>query len=109
EYQGKRIISPVTLKEWTRSRQVDGNLRGLGWDKRSSYSRNRGELMSSSAFGHGGFTGTAIWIDPELDLFVIFLSNRVHPNGKGEVNTLAGRIGTVAAAACLDAAIREAP
>ena len=55
--------------------------------------------MSDRAFGHGGFTGTAMWIDPELDLFVIFLSNRVHPDGKGSVNPLAGRIGTIAAAA----------
>ena len=53
--------------------------------------------MSESAFGHGGFTGTAIWIDPELKLYVIFLSNRVHPNGKGSVNSLAGEIGTIAA------------
>ena len=44
-----------------------------------------------------------MWIDPELDLFVIFLSNRVHPNGKGSVNALAGRIGSIAAAAILDA------
>ena len=55
--------------------------------------------MSSRAFGHGGFTGTAIWIDPELELTVLFLSNRVHPDGKGSVNRLAGRIGTIAAAA----------
>jgi uncharacterized protein YbbC (DUF1343 family)/CubicO group peptidase (beta-lactamase class C family) len=102
ELGGRRILSPVTLKEWTRSRDVDGNQRALGWDKRSGYSRNRGELMSPAAFGHGGFTGTSIWIDPQLDLFVIFLSNRVHPDGKGEVNTLAGRIGTIAAASCLD-------
>ena len=53
--------------------------------------------MTESAFGHGGFTGTAIWIDPELDLFVIFLSNRVHPDGKGSVNRLAGLLGTIAA------------
>lgn len=53
--------------------------------------------MSDHAFGHGGFTGTAIWIDPDTGLFVIFLSNRVHPDGKGSVNPLAGRIGTIAA------------
>jgi CubicO group peptidase (beta-lactamase class C family) len=53
--------------------------------------------MTDSAVGHGGFTGTVIWIDPGLDLFVIFLSNRVHPDGEGNVNALAGEIGTVAA------------
>ena len=63
---------------------------------RTRYSINRGETMSTSAYGHGGFTGTALWIDPDLDLFVIFLSNRVHPNGKGLVNPLIGRIGTIA-------------
>ena len=66
------------------------------------YSINRGELLTDAAFGHGGFTGTVLWIDPELELFVIFLSNRVHPDGKGLVNPLAGRIGTVAAAAIRD-------
>src|SRR5690606_29927256 len=53
--------------------------------------------MTDAAYGHGGFTGTAIWIDPGLDLFVIFLSNRVHPDGKGSVNPLAGAIGKLAA------------
>ena len=49
--------------------------------------------MTDAAFGHGGFTGTAMWIDPELELFVIFLSNRVHPNGKGSVNPWPARLG----------------
>ncbi len=98
---GRRILSPQTIQEWTTPRRMHGNQRGLGWDMGSAYSRNRGEMMSDRAFGHGGFTGTAIWIDPQLDLFVIFLSNRVHPNGKGEANSLAGRIGTIASAACL--------
>ncbi len=94
-----QIFSPHTVAEMTRGRDVAGHRRGLGWDMRSKYSSNRGELLSQRAFGHGGFTGTAMWIDPELDLFVIFLSNRVHPDGKGSVNALAGRIGTVAVAA----------
>ena len=69
------------------------------WGKnQSGFSINKGELMSPAAFGHGGFTGTGLWINPELDLFVVFLSNRVHPDGKGLVNPLIGRIGTIAAA-----------
>jgi uncharacterized protein YbbC (DUF1343 family) len=83
----------------TRAYQVDGNLRGLGWDKQSVYSSNRGENFSDRAFGHGGFTGTVLWIDPDLDLFFVFLSNRVHPDGKGNVNSLAGRIATIVAGA----------
>jgi CubicO group peptidase (beta-lactamase class C family) len=70
--------------------------RGLGWDIRTGFSSNRGEGMSAAAFGHGGFTGTGIWIDPEKDLFVIFLSNRVHPDGKVNINPLIGKIGTIA-------------
>jgi CubicO group peptidase (beta-lactamase class C family) len=105
EYGGVRIMKEETWQEMTRPRKVPGRnndgkaydgLRGLGWDVRTGYSSNRGEGMSDSAFGHGGFTGTGIWIDPANDLFVIFLSNRVHPNGKGNVNPLIGRIGTIA-------------
>ena len=92
----RQILNHDTLGTMTSAYEVSGGLRGLGWDKRSGYSSNRGEGMSASAFGHGGFTGTAIWIDPQLDLFVIFLSNRLHPDGQGSVNRLAGRIGTIA-------------
>ena len=98
-YGGRRILSPAAVRHMTAAYDVPGGQRGLGWDKRSGYSSNRGEFMSAAAFGHGGFTGTAIWIDPELDLFVIFLGNRLHPDGKGTVNRLAGRIGTVACGA----------
>ncbi|MFN3148395.1 exo-beta-N-acetylmuramidase NamZ domain-containing protein [Bremerella sp.] len=94
------LLKPQTLAQITKPYDAAGNTRGLGWDKQSVYSSNRGKSMSSSAYGHGGFTGTAMWIDPELDLVVIFLSNRVHPNEKGSINTLAGQIGTIAADAC---------
>ncbi|PQO45701.1 exo-beta-N-acetylmuramidase NamZ domain-containing protein [Blastopirellula marina] len=100
----KTLLQPKTLALMTSPHDAVGNNRGLGWDKQSSYSRNRGELMTSQAFGHGGFTGTSLWIDPGLDLVVLFLSNRVHPDGKGSVNDLAGKIGTIASAACLTGA-----
>lgn len=114
EYGGVRVLAPRTVAAMTRGYKILGGqrstmegvpsnppsyTRGLGWDKRTGYSINRGELLSDAAFGHGGFTGTVLWIDPELELFVIFLSNRVHPEGKGLVNPLAGRVGTVAAGA----------
>ncbi|MGD9637181.1 MAG: exo-beta-N-acetylmuramidase NamZ domain-containing protein, partial [Pirellulales bacterium] len=102
ELDGVRILGSATVAEMTRPRDIDGNKRGLGWDMGSEYSRNRGETMSPRAFGHGGFTGTAMWIDPELDLYVIFLSTRLHPDGVGEVNSLAGRIGAIAAGAIDD-------
>lgn len=97
-----RVLSPATVREMTRPRDVSGVKRAAGWDVQSGYSSNRGELMTDQAFGHGGFTGTSIWIDPGLDLFVVVLSNRLHPDGKGTVNDLAGRIGSIAAAAMLE-------
>lgn len=101
---GVRILGAETIERMTDSYDVPRGTRGLGWDKRSGYSSNRGESMSSSAFGHGGFTGTAIWIDPELDLSVIFLSSRLHPDGKGTINPLAGVVGTIAANYAKDSA-----
>ena len=97
-FEGRQILSPRTVAVMTDSYRVSSGLRGLGWDKQTGYSRNRGDLLTNRAFGHGGFTGTSLWIDPELDLFVIFLSTRLHPDGKGEVNSLAGRIANIAAA-----------
>lgn len=99
---GVRVLKESTVETMTRPYPVSAGLRGLGWDMRTGYSTNRGKSFSARAFGHGGFTGTALWIDPELDLFVIFLSNRLHPDGKGSVNALAGRIGTIAAGAVTD-------
>jgi uncharacterized protein YbbC (DUF1343 family)/CubicO group peptidase (beta-lactamase class C family) len=93
-----QILSENSFTNMVTARDVGNNKRGLGWDKRSAYSRNRGRTMSDAAFGHGGFTGTAMWIDPGLDLYVIFLANRLHPDGVGEVNSLAGRIGAYAVA-----------
>ena len=75
------------------------NVRGLGWDIDSSYSSNRGELLPLGSFGHTGFTGTSLWIDPATGMFVVFLSNRVHPDGKGDVTPLRARVATIAASA----------
>ncbi len=112
-YNGKRILSRATVDLMTDAyRIVEGqkvSIRGLGWDKNSGYSSNRGENMSPLAFGHGGFTGTVLWIDPAHDLFFIFLSNRVHPNGKGYVNRLAGRMATVAVGAIDDELLSTPP
>jgi uncharacterized protein YbbC (DUF1343 family) len=98
-YGDVQFLKAETVYDMTAARKVGDNTRGLGWDKRSVYSRNRGRYMTDRAFGHGGFTGTAMWIDPGLDLYVIFLSNRLHPDGAGEVNSLAGQIGGFACAA----------
>ena len=97
QLDGNRVLAAETVERMARGYTVSSGLRGLGWDKRTGFSINRGDRLSDAAFGHGGFTGTVIWIDPKLDLFVIFLSNRVHPDGKGLVNPLAGKIATIAA------------
>ena len=102
-YAGKKVLSREIVVEMTTPNKVSSGLRGLGWDMRTGYSSNRGETFTPKAFGHGGFTGTTLWIDPGLDLVVIFLANRVHPDGKGSVNKLAGKIGTIAAAAVVGA------
>lgn len=101
-YNGHRILSQKAVRTMTAGYPVPNGLRGLGWDVRTGYSSNRGEGFSRHAFGHGGFTGTAMWIDPELDLAVIFLANRLHPDGKGSVNAIAGKIGTIVAEAITD-------
>ncbi len=103
EYNGQRLLNAKSVATMTAAYQVPGGIRSLGWDKQSAYSSNRGSSMSARAYGHGGFTGTGLWIDPDLQLFVVFLSNRLHPDGNGVVNPLIGRIGTIAADAAITA------
>jgi CubicO group peptidase (beta-lactamase class C family) len=86
------VFERSAFERMTRPHDIGRGTRTLGWDHRSPYSRNRGSALSESAFGHGGFTGTVFWIDPEKDLIFVFLSSRLHPDGKGSVNTLAGEI-----------------
>lgn len=95
---GTTLLAPQTFRQMTQPRGLPGGrgYRAFGWDVRTPYSSNRSPIYSPWAFGHGGFTGTGMWIDPELDLAVIFLSNRLHPDGKGTVNPLIAEIGTVA-------------
>ena len=99
-YQGTRVLAPLTVQKMTTAAtpDVERNVRGMGWDIDSSFSVNRGELLPVGSFGHTGFTGTSLWIDPATGLYVIFLSNRVHPDGKGDVTPLRARVATVAAA-----------
>jgi uncharacterized protein YbbC (DUF1343 family)/CubicO group peptidase (beta-lactamase class C family) len=98
ELGGTRIFSRETVRAMLAPHDVPGGVRALGWDVQTNFSVNKGETLSRRAVGHGGYTGTCLWIDPQLDLFVLFLSNRVHPDGKGAVNPLIGRIGTIAGA-----------
>src|SRR6185312_10643632 len=90
-----RILSPETVRQMTKPRTVPGGLRALGWDVQTSFSSNRGDGFPLGSFGHTGFTGTSIWIDPSSQTAVIFLSNRVHPDGKGQINRLRGQVATL--------------
>jgi uncharacterized protein YbbC (DUF1343 family)/CubicO group peptidase (beta-lactamase class C family) len=104
QYKGVRILSPSTVAAMTRPRLVGerGWTRGLGWDINTSFSTNRGDLFPLGSFGHTGFTGTSLWIDPSSETFVVFLSNRVHPDGKGDVGPLRGRVASIVAGAVTD-------
>ncbi len=103
-FGGVRVLAPLTVAEMTRPRLISngGGTRGLGWDINSTFSSNRGDLFPLGSFGHTGFTGTSIWIDPASEMFVVFLSNRVHPDGKGDVGPLRGRVASIVAGAVTD-------
>ena len=109
EYGGVRILSPLSVNEMTRPRIITstGGTRGLGWDINTSFSSNRGELFPLGSTGHTGFTGTSIWIDDASEMFVVFLSNRVHPDGKGEVGPLRGRVSSIVAGSVTDPAVAK--
>jgi uncharacterized protein YbbC (DUF1343 family) len=92
------MTAPIVVSE-------SGETRGLGWDINTAFSSNRGELFPLGSFGHTGFTGTSIWIDRVSQTFVVFLSNRVHPDGKGDVSPLRAKIATVVASAIEDTPI----
>lgn len=103
---GVKILSAKTCREWTQAREVPGGYRAYGWDVDTGYSSNRGKLFPRLlSFGHTGFTGTSIWIDPVHDTFQLFLSNRVHPDGKGDIQRLRGLVATE----CARLVISEAP
>jgi uncharacterized protein YbbC (DUF1343 family)/CubicO group peptidase (beta-lactamase class C family) len=109
-YNGARILSPMAVATMTRPRAIaeNGSARGLGWDVATSFSTNKGDLFPLGSFGHTGFTGTSMWIDPASDSFVIFLSNRVHPDGKGDVGPLRGRVASIVASSIIDATVAKA-
>ncbi|HKD10287.1 MAG TPA: exo-beta-N-acetylmuramidase NamZ domain-containing protein [Bryobacteraceae bacterium] len=98
---GDGLFSPVTIRKFTTPETPIGQpiLRGLGWDIDSPYSGNRGELFpASSSFGHTGFTGTSIWIDPSSQTYVILLANSGHPQLRKPITPLRREVATIAAA-----------
>ena len=77
-FENQRLIAPETLAMFTARGTVPDSSRALGWDTPSENS-SAGSLMSKGAFGHTGFTGTSMWMDPKTGVFVVILTNRVHP------------------------------
>ena len=80
-----RIVSRETVELFTRRAGLDDSMRALGWDTKSQEKSSAGRYFSPRSFGHTGFTGTSIWIDPERDLFVVLLTNRVHPTRENQL------------------------
>lgn len=101
---GVRILKPETVRLMTSVQTPESisQRRGLGWDIDSSYSGPRGETFPLGSYGHTGWTGTSVWIDPFSQSFVIFLSNRNHPDESGSVTALRQKLGTLAAEAIKD-------
>ncbi len=99
--KGVRVLQPLTVRKMiTPQSPADKDIiRGAGWDIDSPFSTNRGELFPLGSYGHTGFTGTSLWIDPVTRTYVILMTNRVHPDGRGKVVSLRTRVATVAAAA----------
>jgi uncharacterized protein YbbC (DUF1343 family)/CubicO group peptidase (beta-lactamase class C family) len=98
---GTTILSPLMVEKMTTPQQPPTSpvLRGFGWDIDSPFSSNRGDLLPVGSFGHTGFTGTSLWIDPTTRTFIIVLTNAVHPRGKGSAMALRSKIATAVAAA----------
>ena len=101
ELDGVRLFGPLTVAKFTEPQTPPDQpiLRGLGWDIDSPHSGNRGELFPIGSFGHTGFTGTSIWIDPSTKSYVILLANSVHPEGRPALTPLRGKVATIVAAA----------
>jgi uncharacterized protein YbbC (DUF1343 family)/CubicO group peptidase (beta-lactamase class C family) len=99
---GKRSLFPLsqlTLEKMaTPGQPATGTaLRGLGWDIDTPYSSNRGELFLIGSFGHTGFTGTSVWIDPASDTYVVMMANAVYPNGPTGITAIRAAVATAAA------------
>jgi uncharacterized protein YbbC (DUF1343 family)/CubicO group peptidase (beta-lactamase class C family) len=98
---GGGILAPLTVEKMTTPETPPAAplLRGFGWDIDSPFSSNRGDLLPVGSFGHTGWTGTSMWIDPTTQTYIILLTNAVHPRGKGTAIALRSKVATEVAAA----------
>ena len=93
---GTRVLAAKSVRRMTRAQRFPGGRTALGWDVPDD---PHAAVFDGSAFGHDGFTGTSLWVDPKNDLFVVFLSSRLHPKGRGRAMPLAREIRRIAFAA----------
>ena len=100
ELDGIRLFSPLTVAKFIEPQTPPDQpiLRGLGWDIDSPHSGNRGELFPIGSYGHTGFTGTSLWIDPLTQTYVILLANSVHPNLRPALTPVRAKVATIVAA-----------
>jgi len=97
---GDGLFSPATIQKFTESQTslTQPIQRGVGWDIQSPYSGPRGELFPVGSFGHTGFTGTSIWIDPASQTYIVLLTNSVHPKQRKAITPLRASVATIVAA-----------
>ena len=94
-----RVLGPLAVKRMTEIFPKTAPAgRGFGWDLTSDYGTVRGDLFGYSSYGHSGYTGTSIWIDPETQTVVILLTNSVHPDDKGDIIAMRSKVANVVAA-----------
>ena len=105
---GFTVLSQSAIAKMSSPQQPPNGtvLRGLGWDIDSPFSTNRGELLPVGSFGHTGFTGTSLWIDPVTDTYIILLTNAVHPRGGKSTVSLRCKVATAVVQA-LDLSVSE--
>ncbi len=99
-WKGRQLFSPLTIEKFTTPESPPDQpiLRGLGWDIDSPFSGERGELFPTGSYGHTGFTGTSLWLDPRSNTYVILLTNAVHPHLRPAITSLRGKVATIVAA-----------
>jgi uncharacterized protein YbbC (DUF1343 family)/CubicO group peptidase (beta-lactamase class C family) len=98
---GSSVLPAPLVEKMTTPQQspTAHELRGFGWDIDSPFSTNRGELLPVGSFGHTGFTGTSLWIDPTTRTYIILLTNAVHPRGKANAVSLRTKLASAVTAA----------
>ena len=97
---GTRILSAKSVERMTAPHRLPGEvLRGLGWDIRSPYGGGEETAFGAGSYGHTGYSGTSLWVDPKRGLYLIILTSRLHPDGKGDVKPLRRNLARLVAAA----------